>query len=170
MFGSSRLPGKQSLYSTRLLTPGLSLKGLICNKQMAIVYLAKNKNKIRRFYGSCHYKVSSLQSFLLRTTPSPPRSPQLFFEMTESISWRDEEVLYKTLHIDIPGRLNQESSGNCKALCFTSKRNKQLLDSQCFNRITDLAVLHNTRKRINHLEEFYRKALLKHVTHHRVPV
>ena len=70
MFGSSRLPGKQSLYSTRLLTPGLSLKGLICNKQMAIVYLAKNKNKIRRFYGSCHYKVSSLQSFLLRTTPS----------------------------------------------------------------------------------------------------
>ena len=68
MFWSSHQPGKQSLYCTRLLTPGLSLKGLICNKQMAIVYLAKNKNKIRRFYGSCYYKVLALQSVLLRTT------------------------------------------------------------------------------------------------------
>ena len=44
----------------------------------------------------------------------PLRSLELLFKMVKFISRRDEEALYTTWLTDIPERLGQEHSGNCK--------------------------------------------------------
>ena len=81
--------------------------------------LAINKDK-----SSCFFDFHSYKIFTSFFWGQPSWSLKMWDEMAKCLSRRDQEVSYPTWHTDIPERLNQENSSNCKVLRFTNKCNK----------------------------------------------